>query len=82
MGHLEVLVQVRVDQAGIGACDPRPAVLLSVNVIYLRLKLTHELGCLNKLVFVVISQLSELVNILGWPNLEWHLHCKRLIHDR
>lgn len=63
---VEVIVEVRVDQAGIGTGDLGST--LPGDVGDNSIEVIHQLGRLNKLILVSIPQLSELVDVLCRTN--------------
>ena len=67
-------MEVRVDQARVGPRDSRLAlfrsqVVLASNLIF---KAANEVGCLYELVLVLVSKLSEQVDVLCWTGLQRH----------
>ena len=70
----EVIVKVRVDQACVGSGDARSGQLGIPHVSDLCIELVHQLRRLDKLAFIRVSQLGELVDVLGWSHFQRHLH--------
>ena len=72
-------MQVGVDETCIGSSDLRSSQVRSFDVGNFGLQVVHHLSRLHKLTLVSISELGELIDVLGGADLERDLHGKWLV---
>lgn len=71
---MEIVVQVRVDQVCVGSSDLGRTEAGSIHILEFSLNLSHLLCHLDELIFVLFSQLGELINVLSRPNFQRNVH--------